>query len=314
MSILSKPYFHDEEAAHTFLEGILWPGHKPICPNCGVFDHAYKIKANPAKKVRVGLWKCGACRKQFTIKVATVFESAHIPLHKCLQAAYLLASSKKGISSNQLARTLEVTVKSAWFLSHRIREAMRDNGVAPIGGAGNIVEVDETFIGRDKSKPKRRGYQHKYKVLSLVDRATGKARSMVVGDLKTKTVVPILKKNIARESRIMTDEAGQYAHLRRHFVGGHEVVKHVQEEYVRPGDETVHTNTIEGFFSIFKRGMKGTYQHCGPQHIHRYLAEFDFRYSNRVGLGVDDPERAAKILFGARGKRLTYRRTDFARA
>src|SRR6185437_6882235 len=182
MSILSKLYFHDEEAAHTFIEGILLPGHKAICPNCGVFDQAYKIKANPAKKVRVGLWKCGACRKQFTIKVATVFEGAHIPLHKCLQAAYLLASNKKGISSNQLARTLEVTVKSAWFLSHRIREAMRDSGVAPIGGGGNIVEVDEMFIGNDKSNPKRRGYQHKYKVLGLVDRATGKARSMVVAD------------------------------------------------------------------------------------------------------------------------------------
>jgi transposase-like protein len=307
MSILSKPYFHDEEAAHTFLEGILWPLHKPICPNCGGFDQAYKIAANPAKKVRVGLWKCGHCRKQFTIKVATVFEGAHIPLHKCLQATYLLASSKKGISSNQLARTLEITVKSAWFLSHRIREAMRDSGVAPIGGPGNIVEVDETFLGRDPAKPKRRGTAHKYKVLSLVDRATGKARSMVIDDLKAKTVVPVLKRNIARESRIMTDEAGQYRKLARHFKGGHEVLNHGKEEYVRRGDDSIHTNTIEGFFSIFKRGMKGTYQHCGAQHIHRYLAEFDFRYSNRVALGVDDPERAIKVLAGSRGKRLLYR-------
>ncbi len=307
MSILSRPFFHDEEAAHTFLEGILWPLHKPICPNCGVFDHAYKIKANPAKKVRVGLWKCGACRKQFTIKIATVFEDARIPLHKILQAAYLLASSKKGISSNQLARTLEITVKSAWFLSHRIREAMRDSGVAPIGGAGNIVEVDETFLGNDKSKPKRRGYQHKYKVLALVDRATGKARSMVVGDLNTKTLLPIIRKNVAKESRVMTDDAGYYKKLGQHFKVGHGVVRHSADEYVRAEDETVHTNTIEGFFSIFKRGMKGTYQHCGPQHIHRYLAEFDFRYSNRGALGVDDPDRAVKILAGSRGKRLLYR-------
>lgn len=306
MSILSKPYFHDEEAAHAFLEGILWPAHKPICPNCGVFDHAYKIKANPEKGVRVGLWKCGACRKQFTIKIATVFEDARLPLHKILQAAYLLASSKKGISSNQLARTLEITVKSAWFLSHRIREAMRDSGVAPIGGAGNIVEVDETFLGNDKSKPKRRGYAHKHKVLSLVDRATGKARSMVVGDLNTKTLLPIIRQNVARESRVMTDDAGYYKKLGRHFKAGHGVVRHSADEYVRADDETVHTNTIEGFFSIFKRGMKGTYQHCGPQHIHRYLAEFDFRYSNRIALGVDDPARTTKILFGTRGKKLTY--------
>lgn len=312
MSILSRPYFHDEEAAHAFLESVVWP-KGPICPHCGSIDEAFRIKANPEKRVRVGLWKCRYCRQQFTVKVNSVFEHARIPLHKCLQAAYLLAASKKGISANQLARTLEITVKSAWFLAHRIREAMRSDDFTPFGSTGGAVEVDETFIGRDvtprgKKRPIKRGTNHKMKVLSLVDRKTGRAKSIVVNDLSVRTLEPILKENIAREARVMTDEAQHYLHLKRH-VAEHGVVQHKSDEYVSAENPDIHTNTIEGFFSIFKRGMKGVYQHCSKEHLHRYLAEFDFRYTNRIALEVNDEMRSARILSGIRYKRLTYETT-----
>jgi len=307
MSILSKAYFHDEQAAFDKLESIVWPDG-PTCPKCGAVDRINRLKGVKDKKgrVRPGLWKCYHCRGQFTVRVGTVFESSHVPLHKWLQAVFLMASSKKGISANQLSRTLEVTVKTGWFMAHRIREAMRSGELAPMGGEGEIVEVDETFIGIDRTKKpkhskKGRGYAHKYKVLTLVERG-GKAQSMVVNDLKAKTIVPILKANIDKESRVMTDEAGQYRYLNRDFE--HDFVRHGQGEY---GRGEVTTNTIEGFFSIFKRGMKGVYQHCSEKHLHRYLAEFDFRYNNRIALDVNDNERLDAMLSGIIGKRLTYR-------
>jgi transposase-like protein len=312
MSILSRPYFHDEASAYAFLEGIVWPDG-PICPHCGSIDHAYRIKANTAKRVRHGLLKCAYCRQQFTVKVNTVFEHCRIPLNKCLQAAYLMAASKKGVSANQLSRTLEITVKSAWFLAHRIREAMRSGDFTPFGDGGGAVEIDETFIGRDvtprgKPRPKKRGYEHKMKVLSLVDRETGRAKSIVMDALSVATVSPILRENIAQEARVMTDESGLYRHLQKHFAE-HGVVRHKADEYVSRSDASVHTNTIEGFFSIFKRGMKGVYQHCSKEHLHRYLAEFDFRYTNRIALEVDDAMRAERMLKGIRYKRLTYQTT-----
>ena len=236
-------------------------------------------------------------------------------MHLWLQAIYLMTSSKKGISSHQLHRTLGITVKSAWFMSHRVREAMRNDGSVDFGAGGGVVEVDETFIGNDRTvKPKHskkgRGYAHKHKVLTLVDRSTGRAKSMVVDDLKAKTLVPILKENIAEEATIYTDEAGQYTHLDRYFED-HDFVSHGAGEYVR-GE--VHTNTIEGYFSIFKRGMKGVYQHCAKKHLHRYATEFEFRYNNRVALGVDDAERADHVIRGIVGKRLTYRGSPKAAA
>jgi transposase-like protein len=258
------------------------------------------------KSTRLGTYKCYQCRKPFTVKVGTVFESSHVPLNIWLQAMHLICSSKKGISANQLHRVLGITYKSAWFLAHRIREAMRDGTLAPMGGGGGIVEADETFIGREPGKPKKRAYHHKMKVLSLVDRATGQARSVVVDDRKPATVVPIRKDNIAAEARVMADEAGHYHHLGASFAD-HGVVRHGQDEYVSKDDPTVHTNTIEGYFSVFKRGMKGTYQHCAKKHLHRYLAEFDFRYNNRSALGCEDVERSHRALPGIRGKRLTYR-------
>lgn len=308
-SILSSAYFHNEEAAYEYVEARLWK-NGPVCPHCGGVERIGKMGG---KSTRIGTYKCYDCRKPFTVKIGTIFESSHIPLRLWLQAIFLIASSKKGVSSNQLHRTLGITLKSAWFMSHRIREAMRSGDLSPFGSDGGAVEVDETFIGRDfnkkpKGEKKGRGYDHKNKVLSLVDRTTGQARSVVVDNLKTSTLLPILQENIAREARIMTDEAGQYKYLDQHF-SGHAFTRHGQGEYVSKTDRTIHTNTIEGYFSIFKRGMKGVYQHCGHNHLNRYLAEFDFRYNNRKALGMDDQQRAETLLRGVIGKRLTYETT-----
>jgi transposase-like protein len=303
MNILSAPYFHDEAAAFAKLEDIVWP-NGPTCPHCGALDRITPVNG---KTARAGLRRCGHCKLQFTVKVGTVFESSHVKLHLWFQAAYLLSSGKKGISSHQLHRILGVTYKTAWFMAHRLREAMTTFGMEPpMGGKGSTIEVDETFIGVDRTiKPKHdkkgRGYAHKRKVLALVDRNTRKARAMVVDSLKTKDLTPILVENIAKESRVMTDEAGQYVHLKKDFAD-HGVVHHGIGEYGR-GD--IHTNTIEGYFSIFKRGMKGVYQHCAKKHLHRYVAEFNFRYDERT---VADSERTETALRGILGKRITYRR------
>ncbi|HUF71309.1 MAG TPA: IS1595 family transposase [Gammaproteobacteria bacterium] len=303
MSILNKPYFHNEEAAYEYVERRLWP-NGPVCPRCKGTD---KIGKLGGKSTRIGTYKCYECRKPFTVKIGTIFEASHIKLHLWLQAIFLIASSKKGVSSNQLHRTLGVTLKTAWFMSHRIREAMRSDELAPFGSDGGPVEVDETFIGNDrtikpKGQKKGRGGAHKNKVLSLVDRSTGQARSFVVDDLKAATLAAVVRQNLSREARLMTDEASQYTLVGREFAA-HGVVSHNQGEYVR-GE--IHTNTIEGFFSIFKRGMKGVYQHCAHNHLYRYMAEFDFRYNNRIALGIDDECRADNLLAGVVGKRLTY--------
>lgn len=265
MSALSAPFFHDEAAAFERLESLLWLDG-PVCPHCGGMGRITRVKGG-----RMGLRRCGDCKKQFTVTVGTVFEASHVKLHLWLQAAHLMCSSKKGFSAHQLHRTLGVTYKTAWFMAHRLREAMRDGALAPMGGAGGIVEVDEIFIGTDRTKKpkgekKGRGYAHKHKVLSLVDRATGQKRSMVVDDLSAKTLTPILRENIAKEARVMTDEAGQYTKLGAHFAQ-HDFVRHGAGEYVNLEDRLIHTNTIEGAFSVFKRGMKGVYQHCGKQHL-----------------------------------------------
>lgn len=311
MSVLNQPYFHDEAAAFAKLESVLWP-NGPVCVHCGNTDKIYSLKGvrskpsktNPEGVERHGLKKCSKCRKQFTVRVGTVFESSHIPLHKWFQAVHLLCSSKKGISSHQLHRVLEITYEAAWFMSHRIREAMRSGDLSvPMGGPGGsgIVEADETFIGRKEGKAKKRGYGHKNAVLSLVERG-GKVKSVHVEDVSAKTLLPIVNGNIDREARVMTDNAAAY--YEKIEAASHEAVNHADGEYVR-GD--VHTNTVEGYFSIFKRGMKGVYQHCSEKHLHRYLAEFDFRYNNRSALGVEDVERAETALKGVKGKRLTYR-------
>lgn len=302
MSILSKAYFHDEQAAFDYLEVVIWP-EGPVCPHCGCMERVYVLKG---KSTRIGLKKCGECRKQFTVKVGTVFESSHVPLHKWLQASYLLASSKKGISAHQLHRTLEVTYKTAWFMFHRLREAMRVAHIEPMGGEGMTVEADETYVGgleknkhASKRNKKGRGPVCKEAVFSLVERG-GKVRSTHVEKVNAETLRPILNQQLHEGTRLMTDEAHVYKPLGKSFAE-HKSVAHGIGEYVR-GD--VHTNTIENYFSIFKRGMKGTYQHCGKQHLKRYLAEFDFRYNERH---LDDSTRSGIVLRGIIGKRLTYR-------
>jgi transposase-like protein len=312
MSVLSKPYFHDEAAAFTFIEGIIWPSG-PVCPHCGGYDRITHIKPNVEKRVRMGLKKCGQCKGQFTVRVGTIFEESKLPMTKWLQAIFLMSSSKKGVSAHQLHRTLEVTYKTAWFLAHRIREAMRAGELAPFGSGGGAVEADETYIGIDPDNApwgtQRVRSPQKMKVLTLVDRTTGRARSTVLDDVTIAQVLPVLEANISREARLMTDDAVLYRRMGRTFAE-HGVVKHTAEEYVSRSDATVHTQTVEGYFSIFKRGMKGVYQHASKKHLHRYMAEFDFRYSNRAGLGVDDHARTMLALQGVVGKRLTYRRAD----
>ena len=314
MSVLSSPYFHDEAKAFEYLESVVW-ADGVACPHCGVVGgRIYDLsgvrskpsKKNPEGVVRHGLKKCGECRKQFTVKVGTVFEHARMPLHKMLQAVHLMVSSKKGISAHQLGRVLEVQYKSAWFLAHRIREAMRSGDLSVFGGNGSAVEVDETYFGQRKGMEKARGgHAHKLGVLALVERDSGQMRTFTFDKFRADEVHPIVRANIAREARLMTDEARMYSKLGKEFAE-HGTTLHGIRQYVDYSDRTVHTNTVEGAFSIFKRGMKGVYQHCGEQHLHRYLAEFEFRYNNRVALGVDDRGRARAAVAGIVGKRLTY--------
>lgn len=316
MSVLSRPYFHDEQAAFTFVEAIIWP-QGPVCPHCGGTERITSIKPNPEKRVRFGLKKCGQCRGQFTVRMGTIFEESKLPMTKWLQAIFLMTASKKGVSAHQLHRTLEVTYKTAWFLAHRIREAMRSGEfLPPMGEGGGIVEVDETFIGHEPGAVKAkdaRGFHHKMKVLTLVDRNSGSSRSFVVDKLSQADVEVIIDANVSYEARIMTDEASHYRGLSWGYAS-HQAVAHAKGEYVRIGEPHIHTNTVEGFYSIFKRGMRGVYQHCAKKHLHRYAAEFDFRYSNRAALGVDDTQRALTLLTGVVGKRLTYRGGAYQRS
>jgi transposase-like protein len=307
---LQDPRFTDETAAREALEALVWP-NGPVCPHCGNADQA-RIAALTTKSVRPGLRYCDECKGQFTATVGTIFERSKIPLTKWWLAMHLIGSSKKGISSHQLHRMLGVSYKSTWFMMHRIREAMRVGGLAPLGGEGETVEIDETFIGKREGYEAKAGWvRHKNTVLTLVERG-GSARSFHINEATKENIVPIVRDNLDRESHLMTDEARRYESIGKEFAA-HDVVDHSRKEYGYTDRVTgmkVNTNTVEGYYSIFKRGMKGVYQHCGEKHLHRYLAEFDFRYSNRSALGVEDQERVAKIVAGAKGKRLQYRRPN----
>lgn len=312
MSILSAPQFHNEEAAYAFVEARLWP-QGPVCPFCGCAkEHVGKLEG---KTTRPGLYKCYGCRKPFTVKIGTVMESSHVPLRVWLQAIYLLCSSKKGISTRQLQRMIGCGLKTAWFLSHRIREAMADHNPeqnGPKGGSGKIVEADETYVGgkeRNKHRSKRNakniGPVGKQMVFSLVERG-GKVRSIHLPSVNAENLRPILKAQLdTAKTALMTDGEGQYRLVAPMFKS-HETVNHGIGEYVRGN---AHTNTIEGYFSILKRGITGVYHHVSPEHLKRYIAEFDFRYNEREALGVNDVERADRALIGAKGKRLTYETT-----
>lgn len=309
---LTDPRFQDAEKAREWLEAQRWP-EGPYCTHCGSFS----VTGLRGRAHRAGVYQCNDCREQFTVTTGSVMERSKIPLNKWLMAMHLMASSKKGYSAHQLHRTLGITYQSAWFLAHRIREAMgNDKASGPLGGEGKIVEVDETYFGKQenpKPSPQRRGRPYKYPakgprgkraVVSLVERG-GRSKTFHVETATIANVRKVVVQNVSRKSTLHTDESRLYTDLGTEFAS-HGTVKHSAKEYVRGA---VHTNTVEGFFSIFKRGMKGIYQHCSEAHLHRYLAEFDFRYSNRSGLGVEDTERAAIIIKQAEGKRLTYRRT-----
>jgi transposase-like protein len=309
--MFTAPHFQNHDEARKYLEDLRW-ADEAVCPHCGTVGKHYGTK-------KPGVWRCHSkeCRKDFSVTTKTVMESSHIKLHIWLQAFALMTASKKGISAHQLHRSLKVTYKSAWFLSMRIREAMRAGGLlTPMGGPGGIVEVDETYYGpidqakvrtkttkgRPFTKGGRSGPSNKRPIVSLVERG-GSVRSFHVPVADAANVAKIVRDNIHRETRIHTDESKLYPKVGAEFAA-HETVNHSIKEYAR-GDVT--TNTVETYFSVFKRGMRGTYQHCKEKHLHRYLAEFDFRFNNRASLGVTDGERAELAIKGIAGKRLTYR-------
>jgi transposase-like protein len=300
-SVLDEPRFRNEEAAYAYVEAIVWAKGQ-LCPHCGSMERIGKLKG---KSTRIGVYKCYACRSPFTVKVGTIFEKSHVPLHIWLQAMHLMCSSKKGFSANQFCRNLGVDFKTGWFIGHRIREAMRDTGMlGPLGGEGAFVEADETFVG---GKARNRAYKApspKKAVVALVERK-GRVRSQHVPEVNAANLRPILEAGIDKASHLRTDESGVYWKAGEKFAS-HHTVNHSADEYVR-GD--AHTNTAESFFSILKRGIYGIYQHVSEEHLHRYLAEFDFRHNNRIALGVDDVERTDRAIRGIIGKRLTYRTT-----
>jgi transposase-like protein len=310
MSQFNAKHFQTPEAAREYLEALRW-GDERVCPHCGSLNSFATKKA--------GIYRCREkeCRKDFSVTTKSVMESSHIKLHIWLQAFYLMASSKKGVSSHQLHRALGVTYKTAWFLSHRIREAMRNGGLtSPMGGEGSVIEADETYFGPTAEpriskqrgdrpyKKGNRGPRNKRAIVSLVERG-GSVRSFHVAVADAATVSSIVNANVHWESRLHTDESKLYTRVGADFAA-HETINHSAKEYAR-GDVT--TNSVEGFFSIFKRGMKGVYQHCAEKHLHRYLSEYDFRYNYRVKLGYNDGERADLAIKGAAGKRLTYRQS-----
>ncbi len=314
MAAYDNPIFTDPDKAREHLEAQRWP-NGPICPHCGNCDPE-RIKALKGKAHRAGLYQCAECREQFTVTVGSVFERSKIPLNKWLFAVHMMTASKKGCSAHQLHRMLGITYKSAWFMCHRIREAMADDvaSAGPLGGEGKIVEADETYFGKvaePRMSKHRRGApfikkgkaSQKRAVVSLVERG-GKVRSFHVDRATIEDVRHLVVTNASRKSTLYTDESKLYTALGKEFAT-HDTVKHSAKEYVRG---SVHTNTIEGYFSIFKRGMKGVYQHCAEKHLHRYLAEFDFRYNHRVALKFGDIQRRDAALAQIGGKRLTYRR------
>lgn len=316
------PRYQNEDAAREHLETLMWP-NGPTCPHCGSDaatrlppQKGRKTKAHPEGVIRKGVIQCNDCRQQYTVTVGTVFESSKVPLHKWLMANHLLCSSKKGISGHQMARMLGVTYKTAWFMMHRIREAMKDTHGGPMGGFGETIEADETYVGGKISnkhaskrghdpltRDKRRGprLSEKQPVVSLVERG-GRVRSIHVAKVTGETLRAVLVTNADRGSWLMTDEHAGYKTVGKEFTG-HGVVSHSTGEYGRA--TYFHTNTVENFFSIFKRGIIGVYHHVSEAHLHRYCSEFDFRYNTRK---LNDFERAEMSLLGAIGKRLTYRR------
>lgn len=307
MSVLSSQHLHDEEAAFDLVESALWPDGA-VCPHCGGVDRITTVEANPQTRIRRGLHRCGNCRKQFTVKVGTIFQSSKVKMHLWVQAIVLMTASKEGISVHRLHQVLGVTYKTAWFMQHRIREAMRDSDPAPFGPDGGVVEVDDAFIGNDrtrkpKSEEKGRGYPHKRKVLSLVDRETGRARNFIVDGLKQETLLPVLRDSIVTEATVYTHEGNQNGGLGDEF-DVHDSVNHRADEY---GSCDVYTDTDEGCFSKRKRGLGSVYQKCTQTYLHRHDGAFALHYDNRVANSVNDHARARLAVQGASGKQFACR-------
>lgn len=313
---ITDPRFQDADIAREWLETQRWPDG-PVCSHCGSLS-ATSLRG---KAHRPGLYQCNDCREQFTVTTGSVMERSKIPLNKWVLAMHLMGASKKGMSAHQLHRMLGITYQSAWFLAHRIREAMKETTTThgPLGGEGKVVEADELYYGtRETPRPRNKylppptkgghvGTGQKRVILGLVERG-GKVRTFHINDATTASISYVVRQNVRRESQLQTDEHRSYIELGKEFKGGHETVTHARNEYVRrEADRLVTTNTIENVFSVFKRGMRGVYQHCGEAHLHRYLAEFDFRYNRRSAVGIEDAERAQDVAKGAGGKRLMYR-------
>jgi transposase-like protein len=307
--VLSAPHFHNEEAAFAYVEAHLWPDG-PVCPHCGNCDEK-RIGRLTGKTSRPGLRKCYACRKTFTVRIGSIFEDSHFPLRLWLQAIQLICASKKGISTRQLQRTFRCSMKTAWFLGHRIREIMDlpiPSANSPLGGAGKTLEADISYVGRKPGMKVKQGAGHMNPVFTLVER-DGKAKSFHLPNVRAENLYAALEANASTDSHLMTDEEHAFTAVGWNFAS-HNTVVHSKDEYVRrEGDKVITTNTVEGFFSILKRGIYGVYQHVSEAHLHRYLKEFDFRYSNREKLGVNDVARASIALKGAKGRRLTYETT-----
>lgn len=324
MTNLTDPIFNNEDKAREHLESIRW-ADGVYCPHCGNSDQA-SLRRLEGKSTRPGLFQCNECRQHFTVTVGTVMERSKVPLAKWVLGFHLYAASKKGMSAHQLHRMLGVTYKTAWFMAHRIREAMKEDVASsgPMGGEGKTIEADETYIGKretprklargriaNPTKSGKAGGAQKRIVVGLVERG-GKARMFHLNDATKETVRDVLVRNADRASTLYTDSSRLYTRTGEEYAS-HKTTNHARGEYVRyEGAEVVHSNTIESVFSVFKRGMIGVYQHCGEAHLHRYLAEFDFRYNRRTALKVSDRERAEDAIRGASGKRLTYNQTDEA--
>jgi transposase-like protein len=306
---IQNPAYTNEDAAREALEAVRWPDG-PYCPHCGNLDQE-KIAKGAGKAHRHGLYYCAACNGQFTVTVGTVMERSKIPLSKWLMAMHLIGSSKKGMSAHQMHRMLGVTYKSAWFMCHRIREAMKDDKPTPLGGEGKSVQADETYIGNSSKRAKgyKKGHRYKQQIVALVE-PKGKARVVHVKSATSQNITEILRANVDRASELHTDESALYRKVGKEFAA-HKTVEHgVNQHGYYVGEEGQTTNAAENFFGIFKRGMVGTYHKCEAQHLQRYLTEFEFRHNNRSGLGVTDGERVALIAKGIGGKRLTYRPTN----
>jgi transposase-like protein len=300
-SVLNAPHFQDEKAAFAYVEAKLWP-NGPVCPKCGESERVGRMNG---KTTRLGLCKCYACQKPFTVRMGTIFESSHLPLHLWLQVIHLMCASKKGVSTRQVQRMLQCSMKTAWHLTHRIREIMKPQ-IEGMGGEGATIEMDTTFVGRKAGRKLGPARTPMNSVFALVER-NGRARSFHVPNVRANTLHKAIDAaKVDRAASLNTDEATVFVDIIGKTFASHEAVVHSRDEYVRG---TVHTNSVEGFFSILKRGVYGTFQHVSEHHLHRYLSEFDFRYSNREARGTDDTARAEIALTGAKGRRLTYQTT-----